>query len=120
MVFVTPPPVPVIVMGYVPVGAVRETVSVKSTVPDPGAAMGFLLKVAVTPVGSAEFDSVIAESNEPVVAVVTVAYPLWPWSREPVLGETEMVKLAATGAVTVRVTVVVSVVAPEVPVIVMG
>ena len=73
VVFVTPPPVPVIVMGYVPIGAVLETVSVKSTVPDPGAAMGFLLKVAVTPEGSAEYDSVIAALKEPEVVVVTVA-----------------------------------------------
>lgn len=120
VVFVTPPPVPVIVMGYVPVLAVRETVRVKCEVPEPGAAIDAGLKLAVTPEGSAEFESAIAELNEPVVAVVTVAYPLWPSSREPGLGETEMVKLPATAAVTVRVTVVVSVVAPEVPVIVMG
>lgn len=36
------------------------------------------------------------------------------------LGETEMVKLPATGAVTVRFTVVVSVVVPDVPVMVIG
>ncbi len=120
MVFVTPPPVPVIVMGYVPVLAVLETVSVKCDVPEPGAAMGFGLKLAVTPEGNVEYDSEIAALNEPEVVVVTVAYPLWPSARDPVLGETEMVKLAATGAVTVRFTVVVSVVVPEVPVMVIG
>ncbi len=67
-----------------------------------------------------EYDSVIAELNAPETVVVTVAYPLWPWSRDPEVGETEMVKLAATGAVTVRFTVVVSVVAPDVPVMVIG
>ena len=120
VVFVTPPPVPVIVMGYVPVVAVLETVRLKCAVPEPGAAIEAGLKLAVTPEGSAECDREIAALNEPEVVVVTVAYPLWPWSRDPELGETEIVKLAATGAVTVRFTVVVSVVAPEVPVMVIG
>jgi hypothetical protein len=78
VVFVTPPPVPVIVMGYVPVLAVFETVRLKCELPEPGAAMGFGLKLAVTPEGSVEYDSEIAALNEPEVVVVTVAYPLWP------------------------------------------
>ena len=73
-----PPPVPVIVMGYVPVLAVLETVSVKCDVPEPGALMGFGLKLPVTPDGMPVALSVIAELNPPEIAVVTVAYPLCP------------------------------------------
>jgi hypothetical protein len=73
VVFVTPPPVPVIVMGYVPVGAVFETVRLKCVLPEPGAVIEAGLKLAVTPEGSAEYDSEIAALNEPDVAVVTVA-----------------------------------------------
>jgi len=115
---VTPPPVPVIVMGYVPVFAERETVRLKCAVPEPGAAIDAGLKLVVTPEGTPDAESAIAELKLPLSAVVTVAYPLWPWSRYPEAGETEMVKLPATGAETVRLTVVVSVVDPDVPVIV--
>ena len=73
-----PPPVPVIVMGYVPTRAVLDTVSVKSDVPDPGALMGFGLKLPVTPDGIPVAESVIAELNPPETAVVTMAYPLCP------------------------------------------
>ena len=45
VVFVTPPPVAVIVIVEVPVGAVRETVKLKSVVPEPGAAMEVGLKL---------------------------------------------------------------------------
>ena len=51
---------------------------------------------------------------------VTVTYPLWPCLRDPDVGETAMVKFAVTGAVTVSETVVVSIVLPDVPVMVMG
>lgn len=44
---VMPPPVPVMVMGKVPVVAVLETVRVKSDVPEPVMDVG--LKTAVTP-----------------------------------------------------------------------
>jgi hypothetical protein len=57
----------------VPVGAVLETVRLKCAEPEPGAAMGFGLKLAVTPEGSAEYDSEIAALKEPEVVVVTVA-----------------------------------------------
>jgi hypothetical protein len=104
----------------VPVLAILATVKVRRDVPDPGAAMEVGLKLPVTPEGKPEAVSAITELNPPLNEVVTVTYPLCPWMSDPDVGETEIVKLAATGAVTVRFTVVVSIVAPEVPVIVMG
>ena len=77
----TPPLVPVIVMGYVPMLAVRETVSVKSEVPEPGTAIDDGLKLPVTPEGRPEADNATAASNPPETVVVTTAYPLCPWSR---------------------------------------
>ena len=111
MVFVTPPPVPVIVMGYVPVLAVLATVRMKSAEPEPGDAIDAGLKLAVTPGGTPVAESVTPDLNEPVMVVVTTAYPLWPCSRYPALGETEMLKLADT-AVTVSANGVVDVVEP--------
>ena len=73
-----PPPVPVIVIGYVPVLAVRDTVRSMLEVPEPGAAMLLGEKLMVTPVGSPVAESVMAESKPPETAVVTVAVPLWP------------------------------------------
>jgi len=73
-----PPPVPVIVIGYVPVLAVREMVRSMLEVPEPGAAMLLGEKLMVTPVGSPVPESVMAESKPPETAVVTVAVPLWP------------------------------------------
>jgi hypothetical protein len=78
VVFVTPPPVPVIVMGYVPVGAAFETVRLKCAVPDPGAAIEAGLKLVVTPDGTPVAESATAALNEPESVVVTTAYPLWP------------------------------------------
>jgi hypothetical protein len=51
VVWVMPPPVPVIVMGYVPGVAVEATVKVTVEVPEPGAAIEVGLKPTVTPVG---------------------------------------------------------------------
>lgn len=118
---VTPPPVPVMVMGYVPVLAVLATVRLKCAEPEPGAAIEAGLKLAVTPDGTPVAESATLELNEPVIVVVTTAYPLRPRSRYPELGETEMLKLPTTGAVIVRFTVVVSaVLLAGVPVIVIG
>jgi hypothetical protein len=75
---VTPPPVPVMVMGYVPVGAFLETVKVKSDEPEPGAPMEVGLKLPVTPDGMPVAEKEIAESNPPETLVVTTAYPLCP------------------------------------------
>jgi hypothetical protein len=78
VVCVMPPPLPEIVIGYVPVLAVLATVRLKSEVPEPGAAIEAGLKLAVTPDGTPVAESAIAELNPPTTVVVTTAYPLWP------------------------------------------
>jgi hypothetical protein len=114
------PPFAVIVRGYVPVLAVFDTVRLKCDVPEPGAAIEVGLKLPVTPDGKPVAESAIAELNPPETVVVTTAYPLWPCASEPAAGETETVKVAATGAVIVSETTVLSIVLPLVPVTVMG
>ena len=110
----TPPPVPVIVIGKVPVGAFLATFRVKCDVPEPVIEAG--LKLPVTPVGMPVADNVTAESKPPEAVTVTTAYPLWPRSRSPDVGETEMLKEPVVAAVTVRDTVAVCVIPPPVPV----
>ena len=62
-VFVTPPPVAVIVNGYVPVFVLRATVMLKSVVPEPGAAIDAGEKLNVIPDGAPLAVNVIAEST---------------------------------------------------------
>ena len=95
--------------------AVRDTVRSMLDVPEPGAAMLLGEKLMVTPVGSPVADRAMAESKPPETAVVTVAVPLCPCRSEPEVGETEMVKAPAVGAVTVSATVAVCVIPPPVP-----
>lgn len=120
VVCAVPPPEPVIVMEYVPVLAVLAAVNVSLDEPEPGEAIGLGLKLAVTPLGMPEAESEIADLNPPETDVLTVTYPLRPRLRAPDVGETAMVKFAVTGAVTVSETVVVSIVALDVPVMVIG
>jgi len=70
------PLVPVMVIGYVPVRALLETVSVKSELPEPVIELG--LKLDVTPEGTPVAERVTAESKPPDAVTVTTAYPLWP------------------------------------------
>ena len=66
-----PPLVPVMVIAWVPVGALLATVRVKSDVPDPVTDVG--LKLPVTPAGMPVADSATAELNPPVAVTVTTA-----------------------------------------------
>jgi hypothetical protein len=111
------PLVPVIVITWVPVGAVLDTVRVKSDVPEPVTEVG--LKLPVTPVGIPVADKATGELNPPESVTVTTANPLWPRSREPAVGDTETVKEPVAVAVTVSDIVVVCVIPPPVPVTVM-
>lgn len=61
------------VMVEVPVGAVRETVKVKSEVPEPGAAIVLGLKLPVTPDGIPVANNVTAPLKPPETVVVTTA-----------------------------------------------
>jgi hypothetical protein len=92
------------------------TVRFISDSPEPGAAMDAGLKLTVTPVGCPVADKEMDESKPPEAFVVTTAYPLWPRSRYPEVGETEMVKVPLVATVTVSDTVAVCVIPPPVPV----
>lgn len=71
MDLVTPPPVPVMVIGKVPSGALRDTVKVKSDVPDPVMDVG--LKLPVTSVGIPVAVKATFESKPPETEIVTTA-----------------------------------------------
>src|SRR5260370_907940 len=97
VVWVVVPPTPVTVMVEVPAVAVEATVRVSVEVPEPGAAIGFVLKEAVTPAGRPEADSEMALLKPPETAVVTVAVPVDPCTTETEPGDAEIVK---SGVVT--------------------
>jgi hypothetical protein len=110
VVWVRPPDVPVMVTVAVPPLAVAAAVNVNVLVDVPG----FGLKLAVTPLGRPEAENVTLPLNPFAGVIVTVLVPLVPWTRLRLPGEAEMLKLGA--AVTVRLTVVVCVMLPDVPV----
>jgi hypothetical protein len=115
VVFVLPPPVPVMVVVYVPLRARELTVSLRVDVPDPGAAMDAGLKLAVTPLGIPLADKATAESKPPVMVLVMVELPELPLDMVSEVGDALRVKLAPAWAVTVKETVVVCVTPPPVP-----
>jgi hypothetical protein len=115
---VTPPPVPVTVIGYVPADVLLPTVSVNVEEPDPGAAMLDGLKPAVTPEGKPPADRAMALLNPPEIVAVIVDAPLDPGCTVTELGLAVSVKLGVPLEVTVSATVVVCVTPPPVPVIV--
>lgn len=94
----------------------EPTVMVMADDPEPGAAIDVGLKLTVTPAGWPLALKAIAELKPPETVVVIVEVPLLPCTTESEEGEAEIVKLGVGWEVTVRETVVVSVVLPEVPV----
>lgn len=66
-----PPPLPVTVIGYVPVGAMFLSVMVMTDVPDPGAPMELGLNVTDTPRGCPEAERLMELLNPPLIVVVT-------------------------------------------------
>jgi hypothetical protein len=86
-VWVRPPPVAVRVSAAAPVFAVEPRVSVKVLLPLPGAATLCGLKLAVTPAGKPETESVTAELKPGNACVVRMVLPLPPEAtdRAPVL-----------------------------------
>ena len=102
-------------MVEVPARALRFTVIVMVDVPEPGAAIGLGLKLAVTRDGRPLADKVIAELKPPEIVVVIVDVPELPGATLIDEGEALMVKLGLV-PVTVNETVVVATVLPEVPV----
>ena len=70
-----PPPLPVTVIGYVPVGVLDPTVMVIVEVPEPGAGIWVGLKLTVVPDGAPEADKLMALLKPPLIAVVIVDVP---------------------------------------------
>jgi hypothetical protein len=93
VVCVTPPPVPVTVIVYVPAATLDPTAMPMVELPDPGAAMDAGLNVTVTPLGWPDADKLTAESNPPLTAVLIVDEPLFPCTTDKDPGEAEMLKL---------------------------
>jgi len=104
------------VIVCVPVLAWRDTRIVMVLFPAPVIELG--LKPMVTPEGAPDADNDTAESNPPVTVDVTVTEPELLRLTAIEEGETLMEKPALV-LVTVRDTVVVDVLPPDVPVIVM-
>ena len=89
------PDVPVTVTVLVPVVAVVDAVnvSVEVTLPFAGGVTGFGENAAVTPVGSPETLSVVAELNPFWLVTVIVLFAVEPCVTLTALGEAETVKL---------------------------
>ena len=62
-------------MGYVPVAVLDPTVMVIVELPEPGAGIGFGLKLTVVPDGTPEADKLIALLKPPLTVVVIVDVP---------------------------------------------
>ena len=118
VVCTAPPPLPVIVMVWFPSLALLPTLTVMVDVPEPGVAIELGLKVTVWAVPCPEADRLIAALKPPETTVVMVAVPELPRATLIDVGDALMVKFGLV-PVTVRETVVVSTVLPEVPVTVM-
>ena len=110
------PLLPVIVIVRFPVEALLLTVTFMVEVPAPVIEVG--LKVMVRPLPPPEADREIAELKPPVTVEVMVELPELPWAMLIDVGDALIEKPGAV-PVTVRETVVIEVVAPEVPVTVM-
>jgi len=91
---------------------------VATELPAPGAAIDDGLKLTVTPCGRLVAERETAALNPPAIVVVTVVVLLLPLVTETEVGDTATAKLG--GTVTVSVTLVVWVMAPPVPVTVIG
>lgn len=116
MVCVISPPVAFIVMVWFPSLTPLPTVTFMADLPEPGFGMELGLKATVTPVGKPVADKEMAESKPSAAAVVIVSVPELPLATRIDVGDALMVKNVG---VTVRETVAISVMLPEVPSILM-
>lgn len=114
VVWVSVPEVPVMVTVVVPVVAVLLAVKVRVL----EEVVGFVPNVAVTPEGRAEVDRLTLPVKPFRSVTVIVLLPLVPCLTVRLVGEADSEKSGAAGAFTVRVTVVVWVSVPDVPVMV--
>lgn len=92
VVCVMPPPTPVTVMVYVPGVTLLPTAIVINEVPVPGAGIGFVPNVTVTPLGWPVADNVIALLKPFTAVVLMVDVPLWPCCTVTDDGDALMVK----------------------------
>jgi len=105
---VSPPPTPVTVMVWLPVGAVAKAVMFAVQVPEPGAGMGLGEKLMFTPVGTLLAVHVTGALNPPETALVMANVVLPPTiSVLKPGGGVESVKLPGLLADTFRMTVAV-------------
>lgn len=118
VVCATPPPLPVMVMVWFPSVALWPTLTVMVDFPEPGAAMELGLKVTVWAGPCPVADRLIAELKPLETVVAMVAVPELLRDTLIVVGAALMVKFGLL-LLTVRETVVVSTVLPEVPLTVM-
>lgn len=112
VVWVSDPDVPVMVIVLVPVVAVLLAVNVRTLVD----VVGFVPKLAVTPPGRAEFESVTDPVNPFRSVTEIVLLPLVPCFTVRLLGDADSEKSGCAGAVTVSETLVVWLSVPDVPV----
>lgn len=119
-VWVLPPPVPVTVTVWFPLGAPSRTVIAIIDVPEPGTGIEEGLKVTITSLGTPIADKEMAESKPLPAEVVMVELPEPPHFRLSKLGDAPRVKSPTPPpppvVVTVKETVVVCVTPPPVPV----
>jgi hypothetical protein len=108
------PEVPVIVTVELPAVAELLAVRVNTLLP----VVGLVPNAAVTPLGNPDAVSATLPVNPPTPVTVMVSVALLPCERDRVDADDASVKLGGVLATTVRATAVVSVMAPEVPVIV--
>ena len=70
-----PPPLPVTVIGYVPVAVFDPTVMVIVELPEPGAGIGLGLKLTVVPDGTPEADKLMELLKPPLIVAVMLDVP---------------------------------------------
>src|SRR5271169_436546 len=87
-----PPPLPVTVIGYVPAVVLLPTVIVIVELPEPGAGIGFGLKLTVVPDGTPEADRLTALLKPPLTVVVIVDVPWYPCCTLNEAGDAESAK----------------------------
>src|SRR5271167_1873667 len=100
----TPPPLPVTVIGYIPVTVLLPTVTVSIEWPEPGAEIVVGFKFRVVPDGAPEAERLMELLNPYNGNVVTVEMPWFACGIVSVEGEAPMAKVGA--AVTVNMTMV--------------
>jgi len=107
VVCVTPPPVAVTVIVWLPIDALLLALTVNVEVPPPGAAIDAGLKVKVSPLPPPDAVKVIAELKLPDVEEVIVDVPELLRATVSEVGDADTAKPAGDEAVTVRETVAV-------------